>query len=83
MSRYQGLSADRIEYLDETGVAAMRDGGTIGIIIAQRVWPAQNAPPVELLRRYQVPVAVAAIQSRHQPFCSLRLAMVWPAYSLV
>ncbi len=69
VSRYQGLSADHIEYLDEAGVAAMRDGGTVGVLLPGAFYFLRETqrPPVELLRRYQVPVAVASDFNPHQP----------------
>ncbi|KFT02425.1 amidohydrolase family protein, partial [Salmonella enterica] len=76
--RYQGLSADHIEYLDEVGVAAMRDGGTVGVLLPGAFFFLREPqrPPVELLRRYQVPVAVASdFNPGTSPFCSLHLAM--------
>ncbi|VDY43978.1 formimidoylglutamase [Salmonella enterica subsp. enterica serovar Daytona] len=78
VSRYQGLSADHIEYLDEAGVAAMRDGGTVGVLLPGAFYFLRETqrPPVELLRRYQVPVAVASdFNPGTSPFCSLHLAM--------
>ena len=33
ISRYHGLSADHIEYLDEAGVAAMQHSGTVGVLL--------------------------------------------------
>ncbi|AGR57940.1 MAG TPA: imidazolonepropionase [Salmonella bongori] len=78
VSRYHGLSADHIDYLDEAGVAAMRDGGTVGVLLPGAFYFLRETqrPPVELLRRYQVPVAVASdFNPGTSPFCSLHLAM--------
>ena len=33
VSRYHGLSADHIEYLDEAGVVAMSQSGTVGVLL--------------------------------------------------
>ncbi|EIW4310209.1 amidohydrolase family protein, partial [Salmonella enterica] len=65
-------------YLDEAGVAAMRDGGTVGVLLPGAFYFLRETqrPPVELLRRYQVPVAVASdFNPGTSPFCSLHLAM--------
>lgn len=61
VSRYHGLSADHIEYLDEEGVAAMSQSGTVGVLLPGAFYflKEQQRPPVELLRQYQVPMAVA------------------------
>lgn len=78
VSRYHGLSADHIEYLDEAGVAAMRRSGTVGVLLPGAFYflKEQQRPPVELLRRYQVPMAVASdFNPGTSPFLSLHLAM--------
>ena len=61
VSRYHGLSADHIEYLDEAGVAAMSQSGTVGVLLPGAFYflKEQQRPPVALLRQYQVPMAVA------------------------
>ncbi|SUG34182.1 imidazolonepropionase [Salmonella enterica subsp. arizonae] len=40
----------------------MRDGGTVGVLLPGAFYFLRETqrPPVELLRRYQVPVAVAS-----------------------
>ncbi|VFS10871.1 imidazolonepropionase [Citrobacter koseri] len=61
MSRYQGLSADHIEYLDKAGVAAMSRSGTVGVLLPGAFYFLKETqrPPVALLRHYGVPMAVA------------------------
>lgn len=78
VSRYRGLSADHIEYLDEAGVMAMSRSGTVGVLLPGAFWflKEKQHPPVELLRRYQVPMAVATdFNPGTSPFISLHLAM--------
>ncbi|MGP3592239.1 imidazolonepropionase [Vagococcus sp. WN89Y] len=78
VSRYQGLSADHIEYLSEAGVAAMRESGTVAVLLPGAFYflNEKQKPPVELLRRYQVPMAVATdFNPGTSPFTSLHLAM--------
>ncbi|MEY7684535.1 imidazolonepropionase [Citrobacter cronae] len=78
VSRYHGLSADHIEYLDEAGVAAMSQSGTVGVLLPGAFYflKEQQRPPVELLRRYQVPMAVATdFNPGTSPFISLHWAM--------
>ncbi|MGS9235556.1 imidazolonepropionase, partial [Salmonella enterica subsp. enterica serovar Infantis] len=59
-------------------VAAMRDGGTVGVLLTGALYFLRETqrPPEELLRRYQVPVAVASeFNPGTSPVCSLHLAM--------
>lgn len=78
VSRYQGLSADHIEYLDEAGVAAMASAGTVAVLLPGAFYFLNETrkPPVALLRQYQVPMAVATdFNPGTSPFASLHLAM--------
>ncbi|EPQ5778352.1 imidazolonepropionase [Citrobacter koseri] len=78
VSRYQGLSADHIEYLDEAGVAAMSRSGTVGVLLPGAFYFLKETqrPPVTLLRHYGVPMAVATdFNPGTSPFISLHLAM--------
>ncbi|NMY40765.1 imidazolonepropionase [Pseudomonas sp. WS 5013] len=61
-ARYGALSADHIEYLDEAGVRAMAEAGTVAVLLpgAFQVLRETQLPPIELLRQYQVPMAVAS-----------------------
>ncbi|MEG0099496.1 MAG: imidazolonepropionase [Citrobacter sp.] len=78
VSRYHGLSADHIEYLDEAGVAAMSHSGTVGVLLPGAFYflKEKQHPPVELLRHYNVPMAVATdFNPGTSPFISLHWAM--------
>lgn len=78
VSRYHGLSADHIEYLDEAGVVAMSQSGTVGVLLPGAFYflKEQQRPPVALLRQYQVPMAVATdFNPGTSPFISLHWAM--------
>ncbi|MDU3462313.1 MAG: imidazolonepropionase [Citrobacter sp.] len=78
VSRYHGLSADHIEYLDEAGVAAMSQSGTVGVLLPGAFYflKEQQRPPVALLRQYQVLMAVATdFNPGTSPFISLHWAM--------
>ncbi len=61
-ARYGALSADHIEYLEEAGVRAMADAGTVAVLLpgAFHVLRETQLPPIELLRQYGVPMAVAS-----------------------
>lgn len=78
VSRYQGLSADHIEYLTEEGVAAMSRSATVAVLLPGAFYFLNETrkPPVGLLRQYQVPMAVATdYNPGTSPFASLHLAM--------
>ena len=78
VSRYHGLSADHIEYLDEAGVAAMSQSGTVGVLLPGAFYflKEEQRPPIALLRQYQVPMAVATdFNPGTSPFISLHWAM--------
>lgn len=61
-ARYGALSADHIEYLDEAGVRAMAEAGTVAVLLpgAFHVLRETQLPPIELLRQHNVPMAVAS-----------------------
>jgi imidazolonepropionase len=60
-AKYQALSADHLEFLDEAGVIAMREAGTVAVLLPGAYYFIRETqlPPMELLRRYQVPIAVS------------------------
>ena len=60
-ARHGALSADHLEYLDEAGVAAMAASGTVAVLLpgAYYFLREKQAPPVDLLRAYRVPIAIA------------------------
>ena len=61
-ARYHGLSADHLEFLDEAGVQAMAAAGTVAVLLpgAFHCLRETQLPPIELLRQYGVPMAVAS-----------------------
>lgn len=78
VAKYGGWSADHIEYLDEAGVAAMAEAGTVAVLLPGAYYFLRESqkPPVELLRRYGVPMAVATdFNPGTSPFASLRMSM--------
>ena len=60
-TRYQALSADHLEHLDEAGVVAMSEAGTVAVLLPGAFYFLRETklPPLELLRRYEVPIALA------------------------
>lgn len=72
------LSADHLEYLDEHGVQAMASAGTVAVLLPGAFYFLRESrlPPLELLRRYEVPIAVATdCNPGSSPMTSLLLAM--------
>ncbi len=57
----EALSADHLEYLDEAGVIAMAKAGTVAVILPGAFYFLRETqkPPIELLRRHGVPIALA------------------------
>ncbi len=60
-ARYRALSADHLEYLDEAGVAAMNKAGTVAVLLPGAYYFIRETqlPPLDLLRRYEVPIAIS------------------------
>lgn len=61
-ARLGALSADHVEYLDEAGVRALAAAGTVAVLLPGGflMLSENQHPPVELLRRYGVPMALAS-----------------------
>ena len=78
VARHHGLSADHLEYLDEAGVVAMAEAGTVATLLpgAFYVLRETRKPPVELLRQAGVPIAIATdCNPGTSPLTSILLAM--------
>lgn len=60
-ARYGALSADHLEHVDESGVAAMAKAGMVAVLLPGAFYALRETrkPPVDLLRRHGVPMAVA------------------------
>ncbi len=77
-AKYDALSADHLEHIDEDGVAAMADAGTIAVLLPGAFYALQETrkPPVDLLRAYGVKMAVATdCNPGTSPLLSPTLAM--------
>ncbi len=55
------LSADHLEHLDEAGVIAMAEAGTVAVVLPGAFYFLRETvkPPIELLRKHGVPIALA------------------------
>lgn len=77
-ARYNGLSADHIEYLDEQGVEALAKSGAVAMLLPGAFYFLRETqkPPIELLRQHKVPMALATdINPGTSPFADLTLMM--------
>ncbi|WP_417344444.1 imidazolonepropionase [Ferrimonas sp.] len=75
-ARYQALSVDHIECLDEEGVQALAESGTVAVILPGAFYFLRETrkPPIDLLRQYGVPMAVASdFNPGSSPLCSTLL----------
>jgi imidazolonepropionase len=75
---YGALSADHIEYLDEEGVAAMAKAGMTAVILPGAFYTLREtqSPPINLLRKHGVPMALATdANPGSSPLTSVLLAM--------
>ncbi len=77
-ARYGALSADHLEYLDDAGIAAMAKAGTVATLLPGAFYFMRETrlPPIEALRRAEVPLALATdCNPGTSPLTSLLLAM--------
>lgn len=75
---YGALSADHIEYLDEDGVIAMAEAGSVAVLLPGAFYTLREtqAPPIDLLRKHGVPMALATdINPGSSPLNSLLLTL--------
>ena len=59
--RFGALSADHLEYLSEDGARALARAGTVAVLLPGAYYTLRETrlPPVDLLRRHGVPIAIA------------------------
>src|SRR4051812_14097952 len=77
-AKYRALSADHLEHLDEAGAKAMAAAGTVAVLLPGAFYALQETrkPPVALLRKHKVPIAVASdCNPGTSPMLSPTLAM--------
>jgi imidazolonepropionase len=60
-AKYNALSVDHIEYLDESGVESIRKSETTAVLLPGAFYylREKQAPPVAALRSHKVPIAIA------------------------
>lgn len=77
-ARYKALSADHLEYTSEAGVRALAAAGTVAVLLPGAFYflREKQLPPVQLLRDYAVPIAIATdCNPGSSPLNSLLLAL--------
>ena len=78
VASFKGLSVDHIEYLDLNGIRALKESGTVAVLLPGAFYFLRETklPPIELLREYQIPMAVSTdFNPGTSPFASLRMIM--------
>lgn len=78
VASFKGLSVDHIEYLDLKGIQALKQSGTVAVLLPGAFYFLRETklPPIELLREHQVPMAVSTdFNPGTSPFASLRMVM--------
>jgi len=60
-ARYGALSCDHLEYVSEQGVAAMAQAGTVAVLLPGAFYFLRETklPPIDLLRKHRVPIAIS------------------------
>ncbi|MFC5476309.1 imidazolonepropionase [Paraherbaspirillum soli] len=60
-ARYRALSVDHLEHLSEADVLAMQQSGTVAVLLPGAYYFIRETkqPPIELLRQYRIPMAIA------------------------
>lgn len=77
-SRYDALSVDHIEYLDEQDVHHLAQSGTVAVILPGAFFSLNETmkPPIEALRQHKVPMAIATdLNPGSSPIASLLTVM--------
>lgn len=78
VAEYNGLSADHIEFLDEAGVVAMAQANTVAVLLPGAFYFLRETqlPPIELLRKHKVAMAIATdFNPGTSPICSVQLML--------
>jgi len=77
-ARYGAWSADHLEYLTESDVLAMAQAGTVAVLLPGAFYALRETklPPIDLLRRHGVPIAISSdLNPGTSPVLSLRLML--------
>ncbi|PKG34548.1 imidazolonepropionase [Psychrobacter sp. Sarcosine-3u-12] len=78
VAEYQGLSSDHLEHLVEDDIEKMAASNTVAVLLPGAFYTLRDTklPPIEALRKHQVPIAVSTdCNPGTSPLTSLLLAM--------
>jgi len=77
-AKYGALSADHLEFLDQTGVEVMGESGTVAVLLPGAFYMLRETqlPPLDSLRKAEVPIAIATdCNPGSSPLTSILLCM--------
>jgi imidazolonepropionase len=77
-AKYQALSSDHVEFLSEQGIKSMSAAGMTAVLLPGAFYflRERQLPPIELLRQYGVPMAIATdVNPGTSPICSIQLML--------
>ncbi|WP_201597087.1 imidazolonepropionase [Psychrobacter vallis] len=78
VAEYQGLSSDHLEHLSEDDIKKMATSNTVAVLLPGAFYTLRdtNLPPIDALRKHQVPMAISTdCNPGTSPLTSLLLAM--------
>lgn len=78
VAAFEGLSADHLEFVSESGIKAMAQAGTVAVLLPGAFYFLRETklPPIDKLRENNVPIAIATdMNPGSSPICSLLLSM--------
>lgn len=78
VAEYQGLSSDHLEHLSENDIKKMATSNTVAVLLPGAFYTLRDTklPPIEALRKHQVPMAISTdCNPGTSPLTSLLLAM--------
>jgi imidazolonepropionase len=83
-ARYRALSCDHLEWLGEEGAAAMAQAGTVAVLLPGAFYFLRETrvPPIDLLRRYGIPMALSTDCNPGSSPCTSLLLMMNMACTL-
>lgn len=77
-AKYQALSSDHVEYLSEKGINAMNSANMTAVLLPGAFYFLRETqlPPIELLRKQGVAMAIATdVNPGSSPICSIQLML--------
>jgi imidazolonepropionase len=83
-AQYGALSCDHLEWLSEAGVLAMAQAGTVAVLLPGAYYFLRETklPPIDLLRKHSVPIAIATDCNPGSSPCTSLLLMLNMACTL-